>query len=138
MLLITLSQILRCDYQQFAPKLNHKPDTRMNTLQTEELKNFVIEKLEDMKGRDIISLHISDKASFADYMVICSGNSNRHVKSIAQSVAIECRAAGSEPRGMEGNDIGEWALVDLGDIIVHVMTDEQRDKYNLEQLWAEN
>lgn len=106
-------------------------------MQTEELKNFVIEQLEDMKGRDIVTLNISDKASFADYMIICSGNSNRHVKSIAQSVAMECRAKGVEPRGMEGNDVGEWALVDLIDIIVHVMTDEQRDKYNLEQLWAE-
>ena len=106
-------------------------------MQTEELKAFVIEKLEDMKGRDIIALNISDKASFADYMIICSGNSNRHVKSIAQSVAMECRATGIEPKGMEGNDVGEWALVDLNDIIVHVMTDAQRDKYNLEQLWAE-
>ncbi|TPH14679.1 ribosome silencing factor [Litorilituus lipolyticus] len=107
-------------------------------MQTDALTAFVIEKLEDMKGRDIVSLNITDKASFADYMIICSGNSNRHVKSIAQSVATECRAAGSEPRGMEGNDVGEWALVDLGDIIVHIMTDEQRDKYNLEQLWAES
>ena len=106
-------------------------------MQTEELKAFVIEKIEDMKGRDIIALDISDKASFADYMIICSGNSNRLVKSIAQNVGIECRAAGAEPKGMEGNDVGEWALVDLADIIVHVMTDEQRDKYNLEQLWAE-
>ncbi|WP_057831609.1 ribosome silencing factor [Colwellia sp. TT2012] len=106
-------------------------------MQTEQLKAFVIKTLEDMKGRDIIALNISDKASFADYMIICSGNSKRHVKSIAQSVAIEYRAQGQEPRGMEGLDVGEWALVDLGDIIVHVMTDEQRDKYNLEQLWAE-
>ena len=106
-------------------------------MQTEQLKAFVIEQLENMKGRDIIALNISDKASFADYMIICSGNSNRHVKSIAQAVAMEYRALGQEPRGMEGNDVGEWALVDLGDIIVHVMTDEQRDKYNLEQLWAE-
>jgi len=106
-------------------------------LQTEALNAFVIEKLEDMKGKEIISLNISEKSSFADYMIICSGNSNRHVKSIAQSVAIECRAAGVEPRGMEGNDVGEWSLVDLGDIIVHIMTNEQRDKYNLEQLWGE-
>lgn len=106
-------------------------------MQTEELTAFVIEKLEDMKGRDIVTIHIGDKASFADYMIICSGNSNRHVKSIAQNVAIECRAQGQEPRGMEGNDVGEWALVDLVDVIVHVMTDEQRDKYNLEELWAE-
>lgn len=117
--------------------MKNQPIYRKNPLQTEALNAFVIEKLEDMKGRDIISLNISDKASFADYMIICSGNSNRHVKSIAQSVAVECRAAGTEPRGMEGNDVGEWALVDLGDIIVHVMTNEQRDKYNLEQLWAE-
>lgn len=106
-------------------------------MQTEALNAFVIEKLEDMKAKEIISLSITDKASFADYMIICSGNSNRHVKSIAQSVSIDCRAAGVEPRGIEGNDVGEWALVDLGDIIVHIMTNEQRDKYNLEQLWAE-
>ncbi len=106
-------------------------------MQTKALTAFVIEKIEDMKGRDIVSLTISDKASFADCMIICSGNSNRHVKAIAQSVAMECRAQGVAPRGMEGNDVGEWSLVDLGDIIVHVMTDEQRDKYNLEQLWAE-
>ncbi len=106
-------------------------------MQTEALNTFVIEKLEDMKGRDIISLNISNKSSFADYMIICSGNSNRHVKSIAQSVVIECRAAGVEPLSIEGNNVGEWALVDLNNIIVHVMTDEQRDKYNLEQLWAE-
>ncbi len=105
-------------------------------MQTEALKAFVIEKLEDMKGRDIIAIDITGKASFADYMIICSGNSNRHVKSIAQSVAIECRAAGVEPLGVEGGDVGEWALVDLNDIIVHIMTDEQRDKYQIEQLWT--
>lgn len=106
-------------------------------MQTEQLKAFVIEKIEDMKGRDILALDISEKSSFADYMIICTGNSNRHVKSIAQSIAIECRAEGKEPLGVEGNDVGEWALVDLGDIIVHAMTLEQREKYNLEQLWAE-
>jgi ribosome-associated protein len=68
-------------------------------------------------------------------MVVCSGNSNRHVKSIAHSVAVECRAKGLEPLGIEGNDIGEWALVDLGNVIVHVMTDEIRDRYQLEELW---
>lgn len=99
------------------------------------LKAFVIEKLEDMKGRDITILDISKKSSFADYMIVCSGNSNRHVKSIAQSIAMECRAEGIEPLGIEGNDVGEWSLVDLGEIIVHVMTDPTRDLYQLEQLW---
>ncbi len=105
-------------------------------MNTDALTAFVIEKIEDMKGRDIENIDISKKSSFADTMVVCSGNSNRHVKSIAQSVATECRTVGHEPLGIEGNDVGEWALVDLGDIIVHVMTDQARDKYQLEQLWT--
>ena len=68
-------------------------------------------------------------------MIVCSGNSNRHVKSIAQNVAMECRNAGTNPLGIEGNDIGEWSLVDLGDVVVHIMTDSTRDTYQLEQLW---
>lgn len=99
------------------------------------LKAFVIEKLEDMKGRDITVLDISKKSSFADYMIVCSGNSNRHVKSIAQSITMECRSEGVEPLGVEGNDVGEWSLVDLGEVIVHVMTESTRDLYQLEQLW---
>ena len=106
-------------------------------MQSEALTAFVSDKIDDLKGRDIITINITDKASFADFMVIASGNSNRHVKSIAQNVATECRAEGVKPLGIEGNDIGEWALVDLGSVIVHVMTDEQRDKYQLEQLWEE-
>ena len=105
-------------------------------MQSKALTEFVIEKIEDIKGRDIIVLDIQEKANFADFMIVCSGNSNRHVKSVAQSVAAECRAEGLAPLGMEGNDIGEWALVDLGDVILHVMTDEQRDKYQLEDLWS--
>ncbi|MGB1197654.1 MAG: ribosome silencing factor [Thalassotalea sp.] len=104
-------------------------------MQTEALTAFVVETIEDMKGRDITTINISKKSNFADFMVIASGNSNRHVKSIAQSVTLECRAKGSEPLGVEGNDIGEWALVDLGDVVVHIMTDEMRDRYQLEQLW---
>lgn len=104
-------------------------------MQSSELVTFVTEKIEDMKARDIVTLDISNKSSFADYMLICSGNSKRHVISIAQSLVIDCRAAGIEALGVEGNDVGEWSLVDLGDIVVHVMTDETRDLYQLEQLW---
>lgn len=105
-------------------------------MEVEQLKTFVIDKVEDMKGRDIEILDIRDKSSFADYMIVCSGNSNRHVKSVAQNVAMECRAQGLEPLGMEGNDVGEWSLVDLGNIILHVMTDKTREHYQLEQLWT--
>ncbi len=104
-------------------------------MQNKALTAFVIEKIEDMKGRDITTLDIAEKSDFADFMVVASGNSSRHVKSIAQSLLTDCRAEGIEPLGVEGNDIGEWALVDLGDVVVHIMTDETRDKYQLEQLW---
>ncbi len=104
-------------------------------MQNKALTAFVIEKIEDMKGRDITTLDIAEKSDFADFMVIASGNSSRHVKSIAQSLVTDCRAEGVEPLGVEGNDVGEWTLVDLGDVVVHVMTDEIRDKYQLEQLW---
>ncbi|QOL24460.1 ribosome silencing factor [Thalassotalea sp. LPB0316] len=105
-------------------------------MQLDALSAFVVDKIDDMKGRDITVIDIEEKASFASQMIICSGNSNRHVKSIADHVVIECRAEGHEPLGLEGNDVGEWSLVDLGDIIVHVMTDEMRDRYQLEQLWS--
>lgn len=104
-------------------------------MQNKALVAFVIEKLEDMKGRDVVTLDVSQKSDFADFMVVASGNSSRHVKSLAQSLITDCRAEGVEPLGVEGNDVGEWALVDLGDIIVHVMTDDTRDTYQLEQLW---
>ena len=105
-------------------------------MQADKLVEFVEQQLEDIKARDIVILDVREKASFTDYMVICSGNSSRHVKSIAQSVAIECRAQGNAPIGIEGGDVGEWALVDFGDVVLHVMPDEQRDKYQLEQLWT--
>ncbi|WP_206484590.1 ribosome silencing factor [Thalassotalea sp. G2M2-11] len=104
-------------------------------MQNKALTAFVTEKIADMKGRDITTLDIADKSDFADYMIVASGNSSRHVKSIAQSLVTDCRAEGVEPLGIEGNDVGEWALVDLGDIVIHIMTDESRDKYQLEQLW---
>jgi ribosome-associated protein len=104
-------------------------------LQSSDLITFVTEKIEDMKGRDLVTLDVSKKSGFTDCMLVCSGNSKRHVISIAKSLVIECRTAGLEALGVEGADIGEWALVDLGDVVVHVMTDEIRDRYQLEQLW---
>ena len=104
-------------------------------MQSDALTAFVIDKLDDMKARDITTLDVTDKSNFADFMVVCSGNSTRHVKSIAQSLSTECRAEGIEPLGIEGNDVGEWILVDLGDVIAHIMIDDTRDKYQLEQLW---
>lgn len=100
------------------------------------LTQFVIEKIEDLKGRDIIHLNVEGKSSVTDSMLICSGNSKRHVVSIAENVVYESKQAGHPPLSVEGQDTGEWVLVDLGDIIVHVMQDEARDFYQLEKLWG--
>ncbi|MDM7860632.1 ribosome silencing factor [Alteromonas sp. ASW11-36] len=102
----------------------------------EELKQFVIEKIDDMKGRDLIDLDVAGKSSITDTLLICSGNSKRHVISIAENVSLSCKAAGNPPLSIEGKDSGEWVLVDLGNIVVHVMQDETRDFYQLEKLWS--
>ena len=102
----------------------------------EELKKFVIEKIEDMKGRDFVDLDVTGKSTITDTLLICSGNSKRHVISIAENVALGCKASGDTPLSIEGKDTGEWVLVDLGNVIVHVMQDETRDFYQLEKLWS--
>lgn len=89
-----------------------------------------------MKARDIVKLDVRETSNVTDYLVVCSGNSKRHVLSIADHVAKSARHAGEEPLGQEGQNVGEWVLVDLGDVIVHVMQDETRSLYDLEKLWG--
>lgn len=101
-----------------------------------ELKSFVKDKMEDLKARDIIELDVTGKSTVTDTLLICSGNSKRHVISIAENVSVNSKQAGHPPLSIEGQDTGEWVLVDLGDIIVHVMQDESRDFYQLEKLWG--
>lgn len=105
-------------------------------MEHDELKKFVIDKIEDLKGRDIIDLNVAGKSSVTDNMLVCSGNSKRHVASIAEHVVTEAKQIGHPPLSVEGQDTGDWVLVDLGDIIVHVMQDEARDFYQLEKLWG--
>ncbi|MGY5450011.1 ribosome silencing factor [Agarivorans sp. MS3-6] len=105
-------------------------------MQNQQLVDFVIDKIEDMKGRDIQSLNVSEQSTITDTMIICSGNSKRHVKSIADNVFREARLAELEVIGMEGIDESEWVLLDLGDVVLHVMQDSARDFYQLEKLWA--
>lgn len=105
-------------------------------MQPDDLKAFVIDKIEDMKARDIVTLEVAEKATVTDTLVICSGNSKRHVISIAENVVTESKHGGFPPLSVEGKDTGEWVLVDLGEVVLHVMQDETRDFYQLEKLWS--
>lgn len=105
-------------------------------MQVEELKDIVINSLEDMKAQDIKVLDVRGKTSITDLMIFASGTSDRHVKSIAETVAFQAKQAGQAPLGTEGALEGEWALVDLNGVVVHVMQPKVRDYYQLERLWS--
>ena len=95
----------------------------------------VREALEDVKAKDIVSLDISTISNVADAIVIASGTSTRHIKSLADNVAEEARKAGFRPIGVEGERDAEWILVDLGMVVVHIMLPTARKFYDLESLW---
>lgn len=105
-------------------------------LQGKALQDFVIDKIDDLKGQDIVALDVQGKSSITDCMIICTGTSNRHVVSIADHVVQASRAAGLMPLGVEGENAADWVVVDLGDVIVHVMQEESRRLYELEKLWS--
>ncbi|OQX32235.1 MAG: ribosome silencing factor [Candidatus Sedimenticola endophacoides] len=104
-------------------------------MQVEELRDLVVKTLDDMKAQDITVLDVRGKTSITDIMIIASGTSDRHVKSLAESVAFQAKLAGTPPLGMEGQNEGEWALIDLNGVVVHVMQARVRDFYQLERLW---
>lgn len=104
-------------------------------MKIDELRALIKNALDDLKADDIIELDVRDKTSVADYLFIASGSSNRHVKSIASNVVADAKHAGLQPLGVEGEQEAEWVLVDLGDIIVHVMQQQVREFYDLESLW---
>lgn len=104
-------------------------------MRSEELVVLVEEALDELKALDISVLKVGDLTSITDHMVVTSGTSNRHVRSIADKVIEKAKAAGCTPLGIEGQEYGEWVLVDLGDVVVHVMQPKARDFYSLEKLW---
>jgi ribosome-associated protein len=101
----------------------------------EKLRDLVIDVLNDMKAKDIKVLDVRGRTSITDIMIIASGTSSRHVKSMAETVAFKAKDAGEAPLGTEGLDDGEWALIDLNGVVVHVMQARVRDFYQLERLW---
>ncbi|MGF1907980.1 ribosome silencing factor [Vibrio kasasachensis] len=105
-------------------------------MQHQQLNVFLVDKIDDMKALDIKTIDVQGKSSITDFMIVCTGTSKRHVASIADYVAREAKLVGLEPLAVDGEAEGEWVVVDMGDTILHVMQEEQREIYQLEKLWA--
>jgi ribosome-associated protein len=105
-------------------------------LPVERLLALVIDALDDLKGVDIKVLDVTGLTSITDRMVVVSGTSTRHVKALADHVALKAKQAGNPPLGVEGEQAAEWVLIDLGDVVVHVMLPPVRAFYALEKLWS--
>lgn len=106
-------------------------------LNPEELQKLVLTQLEEMKAKDIKILNVKDLTDVTDTMIIASGGVDRQVKAIAGSIIEKCKHAGHPPHGVEGEREGEWVLIDLIDIVVHIMTPAIRDFYQIEKLWTD-
>ena len=102
----------------------------------ERLLEIVTAALEDLKGVDIRVIDVRGKTSITDRMVTVSGTSTRHVKALADNVVLQAKKHGFLPLGVEGEQAAEWVLIDLGDVVVHVMLPDTRTFYALEKLWS--
>jgi ribosome-associated protein len=105
-------------------------------MQSEELLKIAQTSLEDMKARDLRVLDVRSLTSVTDYLLIASGTSDRHVRSLSEKLIEDAKQAGQVPLGVEGQEAGEWVLVDLNDVVVHVMQPRVREFYKLEDLWS--
>ncbi|MDZ7748790.1 MAG: ribosome silencing factor [Halofilum sp. (in: g-proteobacteria)] len=106
------------------------------SLDSDALADVAADALDDLKGVDVRRIDVREKTSITDVIVIASGTSERHVRSLADRVVERVKEAGTRPLGVEGERGGDWLLIDLGDVVVHVMSREKRDFYNLEKLWS--
>lgn len=105
-------------------------------MKSEKLCALVVAALVDIKAQNIITLDVRDMTEVTDYMVVASGTSSRHVRALIDNVTEEAKKSGHRPIGVEGESGGEWVLLDLQDVLIHVMLPKVREFYNLEKLWS--
>ncbi len=106
-------------------------------MKSKELVKIAVDALEEIKAYDIVVMEIDEKVALFDYMIVASAGSNRQTRALANNVQEKVKVAGGTVLSMEGQETGEWLLVDLGDVIVHIMLPAVRDYYDLEMLWVE-
>jgi ribosome-associated protein len=105
-------------------------------MQVEEIRDIALAALDEIKARDVVVLDVRKLTALFDYMIVASGESARQNKALARNVHDRIKAAGSDVVGTEGEQTGEWVLVDLGAVVVHIMQPAIRDYYRLEELWG--
>lgn len=105
-------------------------------MQAEQILKIVQDVLDERKGQNVTTLDVRGKTSFTDYMVVVTGTSDRHLMSLCEYVSEKLKENGVKPLGVEGNLGSDWVLLDLGDVIVHAMTAQAREFYQLEKLWS--
>lgn len=105
-------------------------------MEAEAMKQAAISALEDIKAKNIVAIDVKHLTSLTDYMIVASGDSNRQTRALADHVQKKLKELGAEIVGVEGEGSGEWVLVDLGLVVVHIMQPTIREYYNLEQLWG--
>jgi len=111
------------------------PETQNKTTTPEELAEFIVAILDELKAEDIRCLDVRHLTPITDTMIIASGRSDRHVRALADALIERCEAQGRRPLGVEGQRGGEWVLVDFADVVVHLMQRRTRDFYDIERLW---
>jgi len=100
-----------------------------------KLRDLVSSSLDELKAVDPVTINVKKLSSFTDYMIIASGTSNRHIQSLGEKVQEDLKAKNIKPLGLEGEGSEEWVLIDVGDVVLHLMSSNARAFYDLESLW---
>lgn len=115
---------------------NDKPRPIADVKEAKALCDYILDILEENSAQDVIEINISGKSSIADFMIVASGRSNRHVNALADYVIKGLKDRGNMDMGVEGLDAADWVLIDAGDVVLHVFRPEVRAFYNLEKIWS--